>query len=73
METKRGMRNIWFFVGLILTAIGFLVLAAGIYDLMSPSAQEIRLAHLHANIWWGVIILAAGVLYVVKNKDGYVE
>lgn len=73
METKTRMRSIWYFVGLILSVIGLLVLAAGIYDLLHPTTQGIRLTELHANIWWGAVIFAAGVFYVVKNKDGFVD
>ncbi|MGO9482794.1 MAG: hypothetical protein ACLP05_13575, partial [Candidatus Kryptoniota bacterium] len=58
---KKGMRSIWYFVGLIMSAIGLIEVLAGIYDLYFPSAQDIRLANLHANIWWGVMILIAGL------------
>ncbi len=73
METQPRMRNIWFFVGVILSVIGLLVLCAGVYDLFSPPAAEVRLADLHANIWWGIVILLGGVIYVVKNRNGFVE
>ena len=68
---KSGMRTIWFFVGLLLSVIGFVVIVAGLYDLFYPASPEATLANLHANIWWGMLILLTGVVYVVKNKNKY--
>ncbi len=74
MDSKeKGMRSIWYFVGLIMFAIGLVELAAGIYDLYYPSAENIKLAHLHANIWWGVLILLTGLIYILKNKNKYIN
>ncbi|MGA7160750.1 MAG: hypothetical protein WBZ48_07090 [Bacteroidota bacterium] len=70
---KKGMRSIWYFVGLILSAIGVIEIAAGISDLCFPSSQHVRLSQLHANLWWGIAILITGLIYVVKNRDNYVE
>ena len=72
MNTEKGMRSIWYFVGLIMLIIGIIVIAAGIYDLINPTAQNIRLTHLHTNIWWGALITIAGVIYILKNKNKYV-
>ncbi|HPG41292.1 MAG TPA: hypothetical protein PLP19_18825 [bacterium] len=68
----KGMRSIWFFVGLILTAIGIIVLAAGIFELFYPANPEVRLAGLHANIWWGGLIIIFGLIYTITNKNKYV-
>ena len=46
MNTEKGMKSIWYFVGLILLIIGIIVFAAGIYDLINPAAQDIKLANL---------------------------
>ena len=73
MNTEKGMRSIWYFVGLILLIIGIIVLAAGIYELISPANQNTKLTHLHINIWWGAIITIAGVIYTLKNKNKYVS
>jgi len=70
---KKGMRSIWFLVGLIMFMIGLIELSAGIYDLFYPSNQDVKLAYLHANIWWGVLIIVAGIIYIVKNKNKYVS
>ena len=70
---KKGMRSIWYFVGLLLSSIGLIEMAAGISDLYVPSAEHIRLANLHANIWWGILIFSTGLVYVVKNRNNYVK
>lgn len=71
MNTEKGMKSIWYFVGLILLIIGIIVFAAGIYDLINPVAQDIKLANLHTNIWWGALITIIGIIYTVKNKNKY--
>lgn len=70
---KKGMRSIWYFVGLILSAIGLIEVLAGIYDLYSPPAEEVTLARLHANIWWGLIIVITGLVYFVMNRNKHVK
>ena len=70
---KKGMRSIWYFVGLILSAIGLIEVLAGIYDLYSPPTEEVTLAHLHANIWWGLIIVITGLVYFVMNRNKHVK
>jgi hypothetical protein len=71
--SKKGIRSIWYFVGLIMTIIGLIEISAGIYDLYFPTANDIKLANLHANIWWGIMILIAGLVYIVKNKNKYIN
>ena len=73
METEKGMRSIWFFVGLIMLTIGILVFLAGIYELINPTIQDIKLINLHTNIWWGALIAVTGLIYTVKNKNKYVR
>jgi uncharacterized membrane protein HdeD (DUF308 family) len=71
MTKEKGMRSIWYLVGLILFAIGILVFIAGLYSLSHPVDKNIRLTNLHTNIWWGALIIIAGVVYIVKNKNKY--
>jgi hypothetical protein len=53
--------SIWFFVGVLLSIYGVLITAAGLYGLRHPPA--VKLAHLHAGIWWGLLLLAIGAVY----------
>ena len=73
METEKGMRSIWYFVGLILLAIGILVFIAGIYELINPTVENTKLIGLHTNIWWGALIAVTGLIYAVKNRNKYVD
>jgi len=41
------MRPIWYFVGLLLTIIGVMILGAGVYDLFFPPARQTILAEMH--------------------------
>jgi hypothetical protein len=59
---------IWFFIGALLAVYGLLILGSGIYGAVHPppEAQRVALWHLHADIWWGALVLLFGALYVVK-------
>jgi hypothetical protein len=61
------MISIWFFIGISLAVNGALILAAGIYQLVNPPANPgIVLFQLHANVWWGAILLLIGAAYCFK-------
>ena len=61
------MISIWFFIGISLAVNGALIFAAGIYQLISPpSTTDVVLFNLHANVWWGAILLAVGLIYCFK-------
>ena len=64
----KKMISIWYFVGLILTIYGVLITGAGIYDLINPSPQPVVLSNLHAGIWWGLLLIGLGILYIVKFR-----
>jgi hypothetical protein len=61
------MVSIWFFIGISLAVNGALILGAGIYQVVFPPANPgIVLFNLHANVWWGAVLLAIGLLYSFK-------
>jgi hypothetical protein len=60
MLTK-GSISIWFFIGALLLVYGILITGAGIYGLFHP--PQVTLAHLHAGIWWGALLVVLGGLY----------
>jgi len=64
------MISIWFFIGVLLLIYGVLILGAGIYDLSNPAAHPVVLANLHAGIWWGVLLIAMGVVYSLRFRPG---
>jgi hypothetical protein len=62
------MKSIWFFVGLLLTIIGAIVTASAVYALVRPPAQSKIFAHLHPDLWWGIIMLVFGLFFAVLNR-----
>ena len=60
-----GSLSIWFFIGVALAVNGAVIFARGIYEMMSPPPPELRvvLYNLHANVWWGGILLILGVFF----------
>jgi hypothetical protein len=61
------MISIWFFIGISLAVNGALILAAGIYQLINPPTNPgVVLFHLHANVWWGALLLVIGTIYCVR-------
>jgi hypothetical protein len=61
-----GSLSIWFFVGLSLLVNGVLILGAGIYALVSPPANRVVLYDLHADVWWGGLLLILGAFYCLR-------
>jgi hypothetical protein len=62
--------SIWFFIGVLLTIYGAMILGYGIYELATGNIAHVVLANLHAPVWWGAILLALGVFYSVRFKPG---
>jgi hypothetical protein len=60
----REVISIWFFIGISLAVNGALILAAGIYQLVNPPVNPgVVLFQLHANVWWGALLLVSGLIY----------
>jgi hypothetical protein len=65
------MISIWFFIGISLAVNGALILAAGIYQLVNPPAHPgVVLFSLHANVWWGGLLLVFGLIYCTRFAPG---
>jgi hypothetical protein len=61
------MISIWFFIGISLAVNGALILAAGIYQVIYPPfTPSVVLFNLHANVWWGAVLLLFGLIYCFK-------
>jgi hypothetical protein len=65
---RPGMLSIWFFIGMLLLAYGILILGSSIINYSHPPA--VVLAELHADVWWGALLLILGVVYTVKFRPG---
>ncbi|HEY3130282.1 MAG: hypothetical protein DMG84_00080 [Acidobacteria bacterium] len=57
---------IWFFIGISLFVNGILIVGAGIWEIFHPPANPVVLFHLHANVWWGAVLLLLGIVYCVR-------
>ena len=51
---------------MLLTAYGVLITLSGIYDVFSPPEHPVVLANLHAAVWWGLVLLAIGLFYLIR-------
>jgi hypothetical protein len=60
-----GSLSIWFFTGICLGVNGLLIFATGIYEALYPPANKVVLFNLHANIWWGAVLLLLGLFFAV--------
>lgn len=61
------MISIWFFIGIALAVNGALILIAGLYQLLNPpTTPHIVLYSLHANVWWGALLLVLGLIYCFR-------
>ena len=66
---RPGLISIWFFIGVLLLAYGILITGVGLWEYISPPAQTtIIMPELHANFWWGLVLLAMGSFYSFKFK-----
>jgi hypothetical protein len=64
MRARHHMLPVWFFIGLLLTIYGVIILIASLVDWSEPSSAV--LSQYHAGLWGGILLLAIGGLYVLK-------
>ncbi len=57
---------IWFFIGGLLALYGFIIACSGLYNWIHPYEQQMALACLHADLWWGVLMLGTGSIYLIR-------
>ena len=62
--------SIWFFIGVLLTIYGVLILSYGLWELITGVVANVVLANLHAPVWWGALMLALGLFYSVRFRPG---
>lgn len=57
--------SIWFFIGSLLTVYGVIILIASLPALFGGAQPDVVLANLHAGTWWGALLIALGLMYVI--------
>ncbi len=67
------MKSIWYFVGMILTVMGAIITASAVYSLINPPAQPKIFSYMHPDLWWGIIMLAFGLLFAILNRRALKE
>lgn len=68
MHEEHGL-SIWFFVGGMLTIYGVITLIANI-PAFAGSSPHVVLEQLHAGLWWGIILLLLGLLFLYLHWPG---
>ncbi len=63
---KERQIPIWFFIGLVLEFYGLLILGTGIYHIFKPAERPVALRQLHPDIWWPLLLITIGLLYIIK-------
>jgi hypothetical protein len=58
--------SIWFVIGLQLLVLGLLIFGVSIYDVYSPPVPPPIYEELHPGIYWGGVMAALGLFYVIK-------
>ncbi len=68
IDHQENRLSIWFFIGAMVLVYGLLISGAGVYGWMNPPAPEVRvqLWPLHADVWWGMVLLVIGLFYTLK-------
>ena len=62
---------IWFFIGMLLTVYGAMILGVGLVEWSTGQYRpEVELNNLHTPVWWGGLLAVLGVFYVVKFRPG---
>ncbi len=62
---------IWFFIGVLLVIYGAMILGYGLYEWQTASYPlSVELTNLHTPVWWGAVLGALGVFYVIKFRPG---
>jgi hypothetical protein len=64
----KQMISVWFFIGCLLSVYGLLIFSAGLLSLAGRPAHQGVAAQLHLPIWWGVVMIALGLTYVIHFR-----
>jgi len=64
----KQMISVWFFIGCLLSLYGFLIFSAGLLSPLGRPAHQEAVSQLHLPIWWGVVMIALGLAYVIRFR-----
>lgn len=69
MDEEHGL-SIWFFVGVMLTIYGIIILIANIPAFSTSQNPHVVLERLHAGVWWGILLTLLGALFLYLHWPG---
>ncbi len=58
------MVTVWEWVGAVLLTYGVIIFLTGLYLLYRPHTST-ELHHLYPNLWWGGVMIMAGLIFLV--------
>jgi hypothetical protein len=64
MSREQHMLPVWFFIGVLLTVYGVIILITAVSDFSYPST--VVLAQYHPDIWGGILLLLIGGFYTIR-------
>ncbi len=67
-QDMKHMKPIWYFVGLMLLAMGSVILISGLFDYSSERTAKTVLSDLHPALWWGGVMVVAGLIFFLTNR-----
>ena len=70
MSTNRHLVSIWFFIGVLLLIYGVIIVGFGVYDLFHPPERQVVMGYMHAEIWWGALLVVLGAVYSSHFRPG---
>jgi len=68
----KKMKSIWYMVGLVLLTIGAVIFLTGIYNLIDPPVVTTAMGHLQPDLWWGGLMVVAGLIFVMTHRNSTV-
>jgi hypothetical protein len=64
MSKKHPMVPVWFFIGVLLTVYGIIILITSVVPLSHPGAVEF--AKYHTGLWGGILLILIGGFYTLR-------
>ncbi len=66
MRERRHMLPVWFFIGILLSVYGAIILVTSLSEWAHPPAAV--LSRLHPGVWGGVVLLVVGGFYALRYR-----
>jgi hypothetical protein len=64
MSRERPILPVWFFIGVLLTIYGIIILVTAIVDFFQPTS--VVLARYHPGLWGGILLMLIGGFYTFR-------